>query len=48
MAVNHGGFDNDADTMNSVASRILGGAPVTGFPAGGVSASRFLLPRDRS
>lgn len=46
MAVNHGGFDNDADTMNSVASRVLGGAPVRGFPPGGVSASQMLLPRD--
>ncbi len=32
MAVNHGGFDNDADTMNSVAARILGRAPEPGFP----------------
>ena len=44
MAVNHGGFDNDADTMTSVAARVLGGAVATGFPAGGVSASRLLRP----
>lgn len=44
-AVSHGGFDNDADTMDSVADRILGGTEVTGFPPGRVSASRLLLPR---
>lgn len=46
LAVSHGGFDNDVETMNSVAARILGGALVSGFPSGRVSASRLLLPRD--
>ncbi|WP_395725201.1 hypothetical protein [Nakamurella sp.] len=48
MAVSHGGFDNDVDTMNSVAGRILGRAVATGFPPGRASASRLLLPRDDS
>jgi hypothetical protein len=44
-AVSHGGFDNDADTMNSIAARILGGSVATAFVSGPVSASRMLLPR---
>jgi hypothetical protein len=48
LAVSHGGFDNDVDTMNSVAGRILGRAVATGFPTGRASASRLLLPRDDS
>ena len=45
LAISHGAFDNDADTMNSVADRILGNAVATGFPTGRVSASRLLRPR---
>lgn len=48
MSVSHGGFDNDAETMNSVADRILGGTVIANFPAGRVSASRLLRPRDDS
>jgi len=29
----HGGFDNDPDTLNSVMTRILGGAPKRAFTA---------------
>lgn len=47
-AVSHGAFDNDVETMNSVADRILGGAATTGFPPGRISATRFLRPRDDS
>ena len=31
-AVTHGGFDNDPDTMNSVARRVLGRTGIVGFP----------------
>ncbi len=41
-ARSHGGFDNDVDTMNSVASRVLGRSTFTPFPATMVSASRVL------
>lgn len=34
-ATSHGGFDNDADTMNSVARRILGRADIVEFPVPG-------------
>jgi hypothetical protein len=43
-ALNHGAFDNDVDTMNSVAGRVLGRAVDVAFPSGGVSASRLLSP----
>lgn len=46
LAVSHGAFDNDVDTMNSVAERILDAAVTTGFPPGRMSATRFLRPRD--
>jgi len=32
-ATSHGGFDNDVDTMTSVATRIMPGSPVEPFPA---------------
>ncbi|MET0863788.1 MAG: hypothetical protein ABWZ98_05590 [Nakamurella sp.] len=32
-AITHGGFDNDPDTMNSVARRVLGRSEIVGFPA---------------
>ncbi len=34
-AISHGGFDNDPDTMNSVARRILGRTRIQEFPLGG-------------
>jgi hypothetical protein len=33
-AISHGGFDNDPDTMNSVARRILGRPDILEFPIG--------------
>jgi hypothetical protein len=33
-AISHGGFDNDPDTMNSVARRILGHTRIQEFPVG--------------
>ncbi len=41
-AITHGGFDNDVDTMNSVANRVLGRPHIAGFPLGRVSAGRVL------
>jgi hypothetical protein len=41
-ARSHGGFDNDVDTMNSVASRVLGRENFAPFPSTTVSASRVL------
>ena len=38
----HGGFDNDVDTMNSVAGRVLGRADFEAFPSTRVSAGRVL------
>ena len=34
-AISHGGFDNDPDTMNSVARRIFGRTRIQEFPLGG-------------
>jgi hypothetical protein len=39
-ATSHGGFDNDVDTMNSVARRILRAPDIVGFPAGSRSSAR--------
>jgi hypothetical protein len=39
-ATSHGGFDNDVDTMNSVARRILRTPDIVGFPAGSRSSAR--------
>lgn len=41
-SISHGGFDNDGDTMNSVASRIMPGSPVWPFPAAAADRSREL------
>ncbi len=41
-AVSHGGFDNDVETMTSVASRVLGRPDPVTFPSGPVSAGRVL------
>ena len=39
-ATSHGGFDNDSDTMDSVARRILGRADIVEFPAGDGAADQ--------
>ena len=41
-ALTHGSFDNDVDTMNSVAGRVLGRADFAPFPSTRVSAGRVL------
>ena len=41
-ATSHGDFDNDTDTMNSVARRIFGRDDIVEFPAGSRSAAREL------
>ncbi len=41
-AVTHGGFDNDVDTMDSVANRVLGRPDFDSFPDTRVSAGRAL------
>ena len=38
----HGGFDNDADTMNSIARRILGRDSIQEYPAGARSSARVI------
>ena len=49
-ATSHGGFDNDVETMNSVASRVLGRPDFATFPSGTASAGRVLRtpPADRN
>lgn len=42
QATSHGGFDNDASTMDSVATRVLRGRKATPFPRGAVDQARHL------
>ena len=39
-STSHGGFDNDVNTMTSVASRIMAGSPVEPFPSRAAQGSR--------
>ncbi|HEY5877531.1 MAG TPA: hypothetical protein VIU11_01385 [Nakamurella sp.] len=44
-STSHGGFDNDIDTMNSVAGRVLGRSDFASFPSSRASAGRVLHTR---